>query len=396
MEGGCMTISLKTASLSCAKGPIPDPLPGLIEELISYPLCLIDDEVRAVFARGGKARCAFCREAPVEEVDHIIPVARGGPDRLENYVGTCRPCNMRKSGNLLPLGVLGILLAEAATNAPGRRARIATLRAARDRANPRRRSDRPPCTRRLPHHVRLSLPEDDLLDLIRFDEIFCGEIPLRALPDRLIPAAERLLSAPLADGPYADRLQVRERDGMIVYTREVASLWIALLNLRGELPQVMTGPDWPAQRICARANRNRGGKIYQAHVSFGLRDAERLLPMLRKAKNSGELVCDGEEAAHLHALMTSRAGLHGALIAPGWGGANLFPEGAAGPSGARVRFSRHAARVLEVLIRERSASVIMRETGAVLRDLNIDRVVPVRPGLLFRADQDWSATEEIV
>lgn len=389
-----MTISLKSGGLSPAEGSIPDPLPALISELIRYPLCEIDDEVRTVFARGGKARCAFCREAPVEEVDHIIPVARGGPDRLENYVGTCRPCNMRKSGNLLPLGVLGILLAEAAANAPGRRARMGALRAARDRSYPRRRTERPPSTRQLPHHIRLSLPQDELMDLIRFDEIFRGAIPFRALPDRLIPAVERLLSGPLADGPYADRLEVRERDGMIVYTREVASLWIALLNLRGELPQVITGPDWPAQRICARANRNRGGKIYQAHVSFGLRDAERLLPILRKADNSGELVCDGEEAAHLHAIMTSRAGLHGALIAPGWGGANLFPEGSAGPSGVRIRFSIHAARVLEILIRERSASVLMRETGSVLRDLNIDRTVPVRPGLLFRADQDWSAETE--
>lgn len=391
-----MTISLKRGALSSAEGPIPDPLPALISELISYPVCEIDDEVRAVFAKGGKARCAFCRNAPVEEVDHIIPISLGGPDRLENFAGACRACNMRKAGNLLPIGILGILLAEAASNAPRRRARIETRRAVRERANPKRRRNLAPQTRRMPHHLRLGLAEDELLDLIGLDATYRGEIPLTATPDRLDGAVARLLAGDLAVGPYADLLRVEERDGNLVYSREVASLWIALLTLRGETPQVMTGPDWQAQRIDARANRNRGGKIYQAHVSFGLRDAERLLPMLRKADNSGELVCDGEEAAHFHAIMTSRPGLYGALIAPGWLGANLFPEGAASPSGARVRFSRHAVRVLEILIGARSASVIMRETGSVMLDLRVDRVVPVRPGLLFRADQDWASSGVII
>ena len=386
-----MSIRFDKGALSPAASPVPDPLPALIEDLIRYPLCEIDDEVRAVFAKRGKARCTFCRAAPVEEVDHLIPVARGGPDRLENYAGTCRACNMRKSGNLLPFPFLGVLLAEAAANAPGRRARIERLRAVRARANPRPRKAAPPSTRRMPHHIRLSLPEDDLLDLVGLDATFRGEIPIDVLPDRLIPAAERLLAGPLAHGPYADGLRVEERDGTLVYSREVASLWIALLNLRGELPQVMTGPDWQAQRIDARANRNRGGKIYQAHVSFGFQDAQRLLPMLRKADNMGELICEGEEAAYLYALASSGPGLRGDLNAPGWGGSNLFPEGSANASSARIRFSRHAAPVLEIMIRERSACVIMRETGSMMHDLKVDRVVPVRPGLLYRADQDWSA-----
>jgi len=330
----------------------------------------------------------------VEEVDHIIPVARGGPDRLENYAGTCRACNMRKTGNILPIGILGILLAEAASSAPRRRARIETRRAVRERANPKRRRNFAPQTRRMPHHLRLGLAEDELLDLIGLDATYRGEIPLTATPDRLDGAVARLLAGDLAVGPYADLLRVEERDGNLVYSREVASLWIALLTLRGETPQVMTGPDWQAQRIDARANRNRGGKIYQAHVSFGLEDAHRLLPMMRKSDNLGELICEGEEAAFLYALASSDPGLRGDLSAPGWGGANLFPEGSANASNARIRFSRHAVRVLEILVGARSASVIMRETGSVMRDLRVDRVVPVRPGLLYRADQDWSVTGE--
>lgn len=385
-----MTISLKRGAISPAEGPIPDPLPGLISALIPYPLCEIDNAVRAVFTKGGKARCAFCRDAPVEEVDHIIPVARGGPDRLENYAGVCRSCNMRKTANMLPIGVLGILLAEAASNAPGRRALIEMRRAVRDRSSPKRREARPPSTRRMPHHVLIDIPEDDLLDLIGLDATYRGAIPFDPVPERIRPTIDKLFFRPLAAGPYADRLEVDVSDGRLTYSREVASLWIAMLSLRGETPQVMTGPDWPAQRIDARANRNRGGKTYQAHVSFGLEDAQRLLLMLRKADNSGELVCGGEEAAFLHRIATSETGLFGALHAPGWGGANLFPNASISQSHAEVNFTRHAARILEILIEARSACVIMRETGSMMRDLRVDRVVPVRPGILYRADKDWS------
>jgi hypothetical protein len=391
-----MTISLKRDALTAAEGPVSDPLPALIPELIRYPLCLIDEEVRAVFAKAGKARCAFCREAPVEEVDHIIPVARGGPDRLENYAGVCRACNMRKTANILPVGILGILLAEAASAAPGRRALIERRRAVRDRSNPKRRKEKAPSTKRMPHHILVDIPEDDLLDLIGLDARYRGAIPLDRIPDRLRPTIDALFFRPIAAGPYADRLCVDVSGGRLTCPREVASLWIAMLNLRGATPQVMTGPDWPAQRIDARARRNLGGKIYQAHVSFGLEDARRLLPMVRKSDNSGTLTCEGAEAAHLYELATARGGIFGTLHAPGRGGSNLFPNASVSASRAEIDVSRHAARVLEILIGAGSACVIMRETGSVLRDLLIDRVVPVRPGLLYRADQDWSAPNDIL
>ena len=48
--------------------------------------------------------CQYCgRRAPdVElEVDHLIPVARGGTDAFENLITSCRECNSGKSAKLI-------------------------------------------------------------------------------------------------------------------------------------------------------------------------------------------------------------------------------------------------------------------------------------------------------
>lgn len=44
--------------------------------------------------------CSYCG-APMEEVDHITPVAKGGTNEWENYAPACGPCNRRK--NATPL-----------------------------------------------------------------------------------------------------------------------------------------------------------------------------------------------------------------------------------------------------------------------------------------------------
>ncbi len=54
---------------------------------------------RAVFARDGY-RCQYC-SAPAENIDHVIPRARGGTHTWENVVASCRPCNARKGDHLL-------------------------------------------------------------------------------------------------------------------------------------------------------------------------------------------------------------------------------------------------------------------------------------------------------
>jgi 5-methylcytosine-specific restriction enzyme A len=45
--------------------------------------------------------CMICGRAPSVEVDHILPVSRGGElYRLENLQGTCLWCNRSKGSNV--------------------------------------------------------------------------------------------------------------------------------------------------------------------------------------------------------------------------------------------------------------------------------------------------------
>ena len=56
----------------------------------------IPDPVRAeVLLRDG-ARCRRCRTAVNLEVDHIIPVSKGGKTEESNLQTLCRRCNRRK------------------------------------------------------------------------------------------------------------------------------------------------------------------------------------------------------------------------------------------------------------------------------------------------------------
>jgi 5-methylcytosine-specific restriction endonuclease McrA len=51
-----------------------------------------------VFKRDGFA-CQYCGAHPPEvtlEVDHIVPVAEGGPNEFDNYITACFPCNRGK------------------------------------------------------------------------------------------------------------------------------------------------------------------------------------------------------------------------------------------------------------------------------------------------------------
>ena len=40
--------------------------------------------------------CAYC-SASSEQIDHIIPISKGGLHDISNVVGACKPCNLMKS-----------------------------------------------------------------------------------------------------------------------------------------------------------------------------------------------------------------------------------------------------------------------------------------------------------
>jgi 5-methylcytosine-specific restriction endonuclease McrA len=41
-------------------------------------------------------RCGYCDAATTLEPDHRTPLSRGGSNRIDNIIPSCRPCNTRK------------------------------------------------------------------------------------------------------------------------------------------------------------------------------------------------------------------------------------------------------------------------------------------------------------
>jgi hypothetical protein len=62
----------------------------------------IPDHVRAAVLLRDGARCRKCRTALRLEVDHIIPVSKGGKTEESNLQTLCRRCNRRKWKKLVP------------------------------------------------------------------------------------------------------------------------------------------------------------------------------------------------------------------------------------------------------------------------------------------------------
>jgi hypothetical protein len=71
--------------------------PGLCSERRS-----VSDAIRAaVMVRDG-ARCRRCGSARNLEIDHIVPISKGGASEEFNLQTLCRRCNRRKWKKLVP------------------------------------------------------------------------------------------------------------------------------------------------------------------------------------------------------------------------------------------------------------------------------------------------------
>jgi hypothetical protein len=62
----------------------------------------ISDETRAMVMVRDGGRCRRCRRATNLEIDHVVPVSKGGSSEECNLQILCRRCSRRKSKKLIP------------------------------------------------------------------------------------------------------------------------------------------------------------------------------------------------------------------------------------------------------------------------------------------------------
>lgn len=55
----------------------------------------------ARFSRNGKVFCAYCKRVGPVTVEHVVPIARGGPDAPSNVRPACKRCNCSKRDRLI-------------------------------------------------------------------------------------------------------------------------------------------------------------------------------------------------------------------------------------------------------------------------------------------------------
>ena len=57
--------------------------------------------IREVVLARDNHTCAYCGDGEANQVDHIIPVSKGGSNELHNLVTACARCNRLKSDRAL-------------------------------------------------------------------------------------------------------------------------------------------------------------------------------------------------------------------------------------------------------------------------------------------------------
>jgi 5-methylcytosine-specific restriction endonuclease McrA len=50
-----------------------------------------------------KGRCYWCKRSAKLEMDHVVPVTKGGSHTRENVVGACRTCNASRGNKIVTL-----------------------------------------------------------------------------------------------------------------------------------------------------------------------------------------------------------------------------------------------------------------------------------------------------
>lgn len=65
----------------------------------AYGTCSVEQATARIEFYGGM--CAYCRVAPHEQLDHVIPLARGGTNWPSNFRPSCKSCNLSKNDSLL-------------------------------------------------------------------------------------------------------------------------------------------------------------------------------------------------------------------------------------------------------------------------------------------------------
>jgi hypothetical protein len=72
-----------------------DPASGQLVAMDSRRRCFTPAQRQYVRLRDQTCRTPWC-EAPIRQVDHVLPHADGGPTGLDNAQGYCQACNLAK------------------------------------------------------------------------------------------------------------------------------------------------------------------------------------------------------------------------------------------------------------------------------------------------------------
>jgi 5-methylcytosine-specific restriction endonuclease McrA len=59
-----------------------------------------DKDIRSLIARHG-GKCAYCKDANYDHIDHIVPLSRGGRHAIGNLMPACAFCNLSKHARVL-------------------------------------------------------------------------------------------------------------------------------------------------------------------------------------------------------------------------------------------------------------------------------------------------------